>query len=252
MLLFECGSGINHIGADLSPVSFSAGDLFVINPFEIHDGSYTRDTPELRHLVIDFPVTLLENTHAHDATKLSSGLLSQTQRIINRISPSDLAYRDLREAYLGMYDALAGNRTDELTFFGEMYRFFGILQQAGHIRTATEQFQFDSMDFVKSVLSYIELHFAEPISTRDVSVELGYSKEHFCRLFKTSFAVTFIEYLTQYRIEKAKYFLAERSSLEVAELCGFSSQSNFSRAFRESVGISPSEYKKFILSSQQV
>lgn len=251
LLLFERGSGINRVGADRAPIPFSAGDLFFFNPFELHGDSYLQGTPEQRHLVIDFPVTLLENVHAHNATRLSGGLLSQTLRVTNRIPPSDPAYRELHEAYLGMYGALAGGTTDELSFFGEMYRFFGILLRAGHIRTAAEQSQSGDMDFIKEVLSYIGAHFAEPISTRDVSAELRYSKEHFCRLFKANFTVTFIEYLTQYRIEKAKRFLTERSSLEVAELCGFSSQSNFSRAFRESVGIPPSEYKKFILSPGQ-
>lgn len=249
LLLFETGNGINRIGASRTRVPFEAGDLFIFNPFELHGGSYAKGTHEQQHLAIDFPVSLLEHPHAAEASRLSGLLLSQTVHITNRITPSDHAYADLRAAYLGMYEAISGEAPDDMLFFGSLFRFFGVLSRAGHIHAAADTTtQTGDMNFIKDVLSYIGEHYAEPISTRDIATKMRYSKEHFCRLFRTHFSVTFLEYLTQYRIEKAKRYLMDHSSLEVAEKCGFSSQSNFSRAFRESVGISPSEYKKFIAS----
>ena len=247
LLLFECGTGINRVGQNGTELPFEAGDLFLINPFELHSGYYDRATTEQTHLVMDFPVTLLEHPNAQEASRLSAQLLSQAGRFDNRIRPDDPAYGELRAAYLGMYAALSGAQADELRFFAELYRFFGLLLQAGYFHAApAAPAQQGDMDFIKEVVSYIGEHFAEPISTRDIASELRYSKEHFCRLFKANFTVSFIEYLTQYRIEKAKRYLIGHSSLEVAEKCGFSGQSNFSRAFRSLVGISPSEYKKLL------
>lgn len=247
LLLFECGTGVNRVGQNGAEIPFDAGDLFLINPFELHSGYYDRATPEQMHLVMDFPVTLLEHPNAREASRLSAQLLSQAGRFDNRIRPDDPAYGDLCAAYRGMYAALAGEQADELRFFAELYRFFGLLMQTGRFHTATAvPAPQGDMDFIKAAVGYIGEHFSEPISTRDIASELRYSKEHFCRLFKTNFTVSFIEYLTQFRIEKAKRYLIGHTSLEVAEKCGFSGQSNFSRAFRSLVGISPSEYKKLL------
>lgn len=250
LLLFESGSGINQVGADKSRIPFCEGDLFIFNPFEVHNGCYLAGTAEQRHLVIDFPASLLEHPQIAEASRLSGKLLSQAVRISNRISPGDPVYAELRAAYLQMFQAVSEDiHPDELSFFGAMYSFFAALVRGGHIHDANDsQAQTDNMAFIKEVLDFISEHYSEPISTRDISAGLRYSKEHFCRLFRAGFSTTFIEYLTQYRVEKAKRYLTDHSSMDVAQLCGFSSQSNFSRAFRESVGISPSEYKKFILS----
>ena len=59
LLLFECGTGVNRVGQNGAEIPFDAGDLFLINPFELHSGYYDRATPEQMHLVMDFPVTLL-------------------------------------------------------------------------------------------------------------------------------------------------------------------------------------------------
>ena len=81
---------------------------------------------------------------------------------------------------------------------------------------------------------------------KDIAKAMTYSKEHFCRLFKSHFKVPFTTYLTQFRIEKAKMMLLQESSTKVAEQCGFSSQSNFAKAFKDHVGVTPSKYRKFV------
>jgi AraC-like DNA-binding protein len=52
--------------------------------------------------------------------------------------------------------------------------------------------------------------------------------------------------LNRYRVKQAKAFLdeGERSLTEVALEIGFSSNTYFSRVFKQEVGMSPSEYKQ--------
>lgn len=250
LLLFESGSGMNYVGKSNTGIPFEAGDLLIINPFEPHTGFYNKDTVEQMHLVVDFSVTLLEHPQATAAVQLSNDLLAQTIRADNRIIPTDPAYEQLRETLLAMYNRLSNGNGDTLGFLGELFRFFGVLKQYGHLHASEPTTTGENMAFTKQVLYYIENHFSEQISTRDAAAALRYSKEHFCRLFKANFQVSFIDYLTQYRIERAKRYLATESSLSVTEKCGFSSQSNFSRVFREATGISPKEYKKFIAGNE--
>jgi len=67
----------------------------------------------------------------------------------------------------------------------------------------------------------------------------------FSRSFKQEFGESFIAYKTGYRIERAKELLAvpSMSIADVASLVGFTDPSYFSRAFREVVGSTPSEFR---------
>jgi AraC-like DNA-binding protein len=72
------------------------------------------------------------------------------------------------------------------------------------------------------------------------------SKYHFLRLFKSTYGVTPMEYVSQRRIERAQDLL-RATNLTVTEVCmavGFSSLGSFSSRFRRLVGENPSEFQQ--------
>ncbi len=83
-------------------------------------------------------------------------------------------------------------------------------------------------------------------SVSQVAKELCVSKEHLSRIFKKKYGVSVVEYLTNMRIKRAKFLLINTSfSIQkIAEKCGFFDASYFSRTFKKTVGVTPSEYKK--------
>ena len=103
-----------------------------------------------------------------------------------------------------------------------------------------------SLEFRSLVLEYIALHYAENITSFDLSKLLSYSQEHFCRKFRSDFGRSFSDYLLMYRVTMSKIFLEEKDITigQVAYKCGFSSADYFSRSFKKMVGILPSEYRK--------
>lgn len=77
--------------------------------------------------------------------------------------------------------------------------------------------------------------------------EMGYSPDHFRRIFKKYASCSPIEYLNRLRISRAKELLRLESYLtldEIADRCGFCNGFYFSTVFRKHENISPSEYKK--------
>jgi two-component system response regulator YesN len=64
------------------------------------------------------------------------------------------------------------------------------------------------------------------------------------RRFRKYTGLSFINYLTSFRIEKARGFLLNKDTLikDAAALAGFNDQFYFSRVFRSLMGQSPSEY----------
>ncbi|MCC6095529.1 MAG: helix-turn-helix domain-containing protein [Bilifractor sp.] len=93
---------------------------------------------------------------------------------------------------------------------------------------------------------YIGTHYAGDLSLDEVSRALNISPYYFSRIFKETEGVTFIEYLTDTRLRRAKELLAE-DKLPVKEICsavGYQDPNYFSRLFRRSEGVSPTEYKE--------
>jgi AraC-like DNA-binding protein len=94
-------------------------------------------------------------------------------------------------------------------------------------------------------LAHVAKHYLRHIPESEVALACDMSPSRFCREFKSAFGETFLEYLTHYRIGKAKRLLANpgMSVTDVAAAVGFTDPSYFTRVFRKQEGISPSEYR---------
>ncbi|AMQ21784.1 AraC family transcriptional regulator [Anoxybacillus geothermalis] len=93
---------------------------------------------------------------------------------------------------------------------------------------------------------YIDRHYAEPLTLEEVAEHVGMSPHYFSKLFKEQFGITFIDYVTNVRIERAKEALV-RTDCSLKEICfsvGYNDPNYFSRVFKKQTGWSPSEYRK--------
>ena len=92
--------------------------------------------------------------------------------------------------------------------------------------------------------------YQRPINLPEISAQANLSPYHFQRVYRRTFQETPHEFLTRLRIERAKTLLA-RGSHNVTEACfevGFSSLGSFSTLFTHRVGLSPSEYRRYVRS----
>jgi AraC family transcriptional regulator len=79
-----------------------------------------------------------------------------------------------------------------------------------------------------------------------LAAEGGYSRYHFLRMFRTATECTPHQYFLRLRIENAQSLMKNHSLriIDIAESCGFTSQSQFSRVFRKVIGITPRQYRR--------
>ncbi len=98
---------------------------------------------------------------------------------------------------------------------------------------------------LQRVTAFIEDHLAEEIGLSQLAGLVDLSPWHFCRSFKRSTGVPPHRFLVRSRIERAKSLLADRSVsvTEVALTLGFGGSTQFARAFRAAVGLSPREFR---------
>jgi two-component system, response regulator YesN len=99
---------------------------------------------------------------------------------------------------------------------------------------------------IDSAIQFIQMNYGEALTLKEISNQVYLSTSYFSKLFKEETGMTFVEYLSFVRVQKAKGML-RLSSLPIdiiANHTGFSNQSYFSTAFKKVVGKTPSEYKE--------
>jgi AraC-like DNA-binding protein len=81
-----------------------------------------------------------------------------------------------------------------------------------------------------------------------VAKAVNTSTFYFCKLFKRATGLTFTDYLSRVRIEKAKTLLGDpnRRVSETAYDVGFQSLTHFNRIFRKITGQSPTRYRQSV------
>ena len=97
---------------------------------------------------------------------------------------------------------------------------------------------------MKTILKYVEEHYAEHIAIDDMALLTYYSKSHFMKFFKAHMGVGFIEYLNDYRLTMSELLLRSSDApvIEIAETCGFDNLSYFNRIFKRKYGQSPGRW----------
>jgi len=100
--------------------------------------------------------------------------------------------------------------------------------------------------YLRRARDHADQHYTEPVDLDELAAVAHVSKYHFLRLFKSTYGLTPMEYVSQRRIERAQDLL-RATNLTVTEVCfmvGFSSLGSFSSRFRALVGETPSEFQK--------
>lgn len=99
---------------------------------------------------------------------------------------------------------------------------------------------------VASAQNIIRQRYAYEITVQEVSAELDISPGYLSTLMKKYLGMTFVEYVTNVRIQSACKLLKTTTDkiYEIAQQVGYQDQFYFSRIFKRIVGISPAEYRK--------
>ena len=83
------------------------------------------------------------------------------------------------------------------------------------------------------------------LDLKTLAAESGYSRNHFLRMFRAATNCSPHQYLLRLRIEKSQALMKSSALrlIDIAESCGFKSQSQFSRVFKQVVGVTPKQYR---------
>ncbi|MDE6318115.1 MAG: AraC family transcriptional regulator, partial [Lachnospiraceae bacterium] len=122
--------------------------------------------------------------------------------------------------------------------------FCSLLEKAMMLRDRESDDQ--SKRVLKKALSYIEENYSqESLSLNSVAGEVNVSASYFSAIFSRAMQVTFVEYVTGKRMDKAKKLLRQTQmhTGEIAQEVGYKDPHYFSFVFKKTQGCTPREYR---------
>ncbi|OKP83586.1 AraC family transcriptional regulator [Paenibacillus sp. P3E] len=243
-----------NLGINDTPIRMEQGEIQFINGGDVH---YFLASPESERVVIQFDLNLFQEVAAlggsgyslrdlftemeHSSQSWPEGAAARIIPLIESIYEEDT---QRREGYAYMIKA----RMFELLTV--------ILREIPKSRVKREpKFSEDTltqsretMERLERIFAYVEQHYQKAISLNEVARYMGFSPYYFTKLFKRNTGMTFVAFLNEYRLNKAKWILLNEDlpMSAVAEAAGFGSVKTFHHFFKDATGISPLKYHKTI------
>ena len=98
---------------------------------------------------------------------------------------------------------------------------------------------------MEQITDYVEANLTEKITLKRIADQFSVSVSTVTQLFQKKSQSTFHDFLTNLRMEKARALILQGMPLEsVGKEIGYRDHSTFYRAFRQTFGISPRDYRK--------
>ena len=96
------------------------------------------------------------------------------------------------------------------------------------------------------IFDFVENNFDGDCSLERLSGMLGYNSSYLSRYFSDATEMSFISFVNKYKISRACYLLTntDKTVLECAYDCGYTSLRSFNRNFKMHVGVTPREYRQ--------
>lgn len=104
------------------------------------------------------------------------------------------------------------------------------------------------LDYIKRInraIDHIVENLDQPLKLDDIARVACFSPFHFHRVFRSLIGETLNQFVKRVRLERSLWMLSHKHKqtlTEIAIACGFSSSSDFSRAFKQRYGVAPSNF----------
>ena len=112
--------------------------------------------------------------------------------------------------------------------------------------TSSDKFSKLNNTSIQNIRAFIDANFDQELSLDELASLAGFSQFHFLRLFKEQTGYTPHDYIQTVRLNHASYLLKNTNQpiTEICYLCGYSSPSVFTTAFKNAYGVTPREYRR--------
>lgn len=220
------------------------GDLMFLPPNRLH-AAYPCQGPLHYNALVFHPALLGTGLGDRCAVEYLRPLAAGDWQVPAYIPAGDPDAAPLREAAQHIFSCALGQAPQpELLLRAELLRLLWLLstRPESGLQPCPEQ---DGGQAVRVALDYMQQHYREPVSIRQLAKAVHLSESYFMGSFKRAVGLSAMEYLAQLRINAACEALltTEQPVSEIAFSVGFGNLSNFNRQFKRNMGCTPRDFR---------
>jgi len=210
----------------------AAGELVTVNSAIVHSFTPEDTTADYYFLVADDKFFKTNNLYSDKTFFEKKIKTSESQRLFEEI----IRETDKADEYSNV-----STLSVLMSLFIYMNRHHSCPQEENH---PTGQ---KKISMVRSTLTYLQEHYKEKLTVKDVAETCHFSKSYLSHTFKEITGLSIIGYINLLRCHNARALILEGNAIsEAAAECGFSDLSYFTRVFKKTLGILPSEVREEI------
>ena len=241
IIVIKKGEGI--VSVDLTEYHVQTGDIIFVMSGQLHSiAQFENSSMEYENILFKPRLLKADRTDLCWESFLSP-LLTSTVSIPAVYRAGSALYPTL-SAHILAIDTLCDKKPlgYQLAVKGYLFLMFYALSSEGISTPLPDRKRLEKL---KAVISYVEEHYAQPITIEEMAALCYFSKSYFMKFFKESMGMSFVTYLNDYRLEAAAKLLpiTDDNVLDIANACGFDNLSYFNRSFKKKYGITPGKYR---------
>ena len=235
--------GTLDLRCDKTDLQLRAGQLAILNPFDIHTAYSGRGLLYYYCVILD-PSFLGDGTEDICYTRYIHPFVQGDIHFSN-VAASTAQSRELFERLMRESDRRElgfelAVKADLLRIFLELYRTVPIIK----LNAMERQIRQREGERFQVLFQYLDENYNQNITLEEMAEIARYSRYHFSRLFHSLTGKKPMEYLRNLRLQKAAELLSSGVSVsDTAMQCGFNSPNYFCKIFREKFGRVPSSYR---------
>lgn len=237
--------GTINLGINDRPYTLSAGEMVLINGGDIH---YVLASPGSERIVFQFDHSFFVNLDTDNVN---------LQELFSQVEPFSPLWGASRETMIRqlLEECYQEEQQGEIGFHFKIkanlllllvYILRELPKKSVEQKTQQTIQNRDILEKLDDIFRYVEEHYKQKIMLSEVASLVGYSDFYFTKFFKKNTGKTFITFLNDYRIDKAKWLLINSTDnvSEIISQIGIENDKTFYRWFKHSMGISPLMYRK--------
>ena len=236
-----CGCGTRTTGDTI--MSFEEGDVVLIPPSMAHCWEYRNNSADregmIRYLMVAFSQELIECCIA--VFPEIKNRLYDVVLPVEALKYGKKTSIEIRRLLTGMTDL------DEIGRLSEVLKLLSLIFTTGDKTSIGKPVKIErDIRRMQQVASFVMAHYVHDIKLDDIAAHIGMNRSSFCTFFKRNKGMTFLKFLTAYRLETACGLL-KSSQKQISEICyavGFNDLPHFIRVFKSTYGVSPSKYRR--------
>ena len=241
-------SGSANFKIDLNSYNVEEGDIIFIKSHVLHSINQLPST-NMQWSTMVFNINMLNSASTDGCLlKYLAPIINNIHELPLIIKKDCLGYSEILTTMNNIFNCYNEKSIAyELELKSLLFKLFSLFYKYNLVKKCDERkvIASNTTDKLKTILNYINEHYNENISIKDLSSICDYSEYHFMRFFKKYIGMSCIQYINNLRLDNASKLLTttNKTIMEISLDVGFENLSYFNKLFKRKYNMTPKAFR---------